>query len=142
MSRRGKIVATLTLLACFFAALPAIPDDSRTKPGDDFRSRESFILGNLEFALLHEIAHILIAEFDIPVLGPEEQAADYIAITMLIRADGFDIERADRARAFLVSTAEAFEMAWEIGKARKVELPFWDAHGLGIQRFYQIVCLI
>ena len=40
-------------------------------------STTSFVLGNFEFVLLHELAHVVIGELKVPVLGPEEDAADY-----------------------------------------------------------------
>jgi hypothetical protein len=47
--------------------------------------RVTFVLGNVEFALLHELAHLVIGELDLPILGPEEQAADYLATMTLLR---------------------------------------------------------
>src|SRR5881392_518816 len=38
--------------------------------------RVEFVIGNTQFALLHEIGHVLIADFKLPVLGREEDAAD------------------------------------------------------------------
>jgi hypothetical protein len=140
-ARRISLIAcgcALSLCLCATAAIAAT--DSATD--EAFRSNENFVLGNLEFVLLHEMAHRIIEDFDVPVLGPQEPAADYLAAVALLRVDRFNVERSDRARAFLVSTAEAFEMSWEAGQRTRAEIPYWSAHALGIQRFYQITCLI
>jgi hypothetical protein len=38
--------------------------------------RVEFVVGNTLVLLLHEIGHVLISEFQLPVLGREEDAAD------------------------------------------------------------------
>ena len=35
-----------------------------------------FVLGNSVFVLLHEFGHVVIRDFNIPILGLEETAAD------------------------------------------------------------------
>ena len=101
-----------------------------------------FVQGNIEFILLHELAHVVINDFDIPIIGAEENAADYIATIVLIRADRFDPERADRARLFLSAVAHGFATEWDVKRPVINELPFWDSHALGMQRFFQIGCLL
>ena len=102
----------------------------------------SFVLGNIEFLLLHEIGHFLIAEKSIPVIGPEENAADYIATLALIREEPLDPTQQDRALKFLVSAADAFAIAWQAGNAAGAEVPYWESHALSIQRYYQVACLL
>jgi hypothetical protein len=101
-----------------------------------------FVLGNVEFVLLHELAHALINDLDIPVIGSEETAADYIAATVLLRADQFDPTRAERAREFLLSTANGLATSWEVDLATGREIQYWGVHALTIQRYYNIVCLL
>lgn len=101
-----------------------------------------FVQGNIEFILLHELAHVVISDFDIPIIGAEENAADYIATIVLIRADQFSPERADRARLFVAAVANGFATEWDIRRPLINELPFWDSHALGMQRFFQIGCLL
>src|SRR5437016_4265168 len=38
-----------------------------------------FVTGNMLFVLLHELAHATVGEFHLPVLGRQEDAADYFA---------------------------------------------------------------
>jgi len=101
-----------------------------------------FVMGNVEYILLHEIAHLLIRDLDVPVIGPEEGAADYIATAVLIRAELFDRERAERARQFLLATANGLATSWEYSAQSGDEVRYWDSHALTIQRFYQIICLV
>lgn len=102
----------------------------------------AFVLGNVEYLLVHEIAHFLISEKSIPIIGPEENAADYIATLALIREEPLDPAQQDRALKFLVAAAEAFAESWRTGAALGAEVPYWDAHALSIQRYYQVVCLL
>src|SRR5690606_117958 len=43
---------------------------------------EEFVVANAQFVLMHELAHLVIDEKSVPILGPEESAADYIAAMM------------------------------------------------------------
>src|SRR5579864_1602839 len=45
----------------------------------------NFIVGNMLFVLNHEIGHVIISDFRIPVLGQEEDAADDFAIVTSLR---------------------------------------------------------
>ena len=54
---------------------------------------ETFIVGNVTFALLHEFGHAIIRDFDVPLLGLEEESADTIAAVALIRLDAQHPER-------------------------------------------------
>jgi len=101
-----------------------------------------FVAGNVEYLLVHELAHVVITEKDIPVIGPREYAADYLATLALIREEPLDAEQADRAQKFLLATAAAFAEAWRSGAASGAEMPYYGAHALSIQRYYQIVCLL
>jgi hypothetical protein len=101
-----------------------------------------FVLGNVEFSLVHELAHLLIAEKDVPIIGSEESAADYIAILALIREDPIDPTQRDRALKSLVAAADAFAIAWQTGVATGADAPYWESHALSIQRYYQVACLL
>jgi hypothetical protein len=102
----------------------------------------AFVVGNVEFLLLHEIAHFLIGEKELPIIGPEENAADYIATLALLREESLDPARESRGREFLLSAADAFAAAWRTGQTLGADVPYWSAHALSIQRYYQIACLL
>jgi hypothetical protein len=106
------------------------------------RDRIAFVIGNIEFLLLHEIAHFLIEEKNLPIIGPEEHAADYIATLALIREEPLDAAQTDRGLRFLLAAADAFAASWRAGIARGADVPYWGHHALSIQRHYQIACLL
>lgn len=101
-----------------------------------------FVLGNFEFLLLHELAHVVIGELKVPVLGPEEDAADFLAATALLNATRGDPVGYQRANNRLLAAAEGLKLSWVAGTARGSELPYWNSHSLNIQRFYSIACLL
>lgn len=105
-------------------------------------STTNFVLGNFEFILLHELAHVVIGELKVPVLGPEEDAADYLAATALLNNTRNDPVSYRRANTWLLAAAEGLKLSWVTGAARSAELPYWNNHSLNIQRFYSIACLL
>ena len=129
----GLLIAGAMLLAgpAPLARAQELPDRTAT-----------FILGNVQFLLVHEFAHLLIGELDVPILGPEENAADYLAATGLIRAERRDPARNARYRDYLLAAADAQRMSWEKGTKLGAPVPYWDNHALNIQRFFQIACLL
>lgn len=126
------VLAALLVLGPAFAAPAAAGEGGRTL----------FVAGNIEFLLIHELGHLVISEFGVPVFGPEEVAADYIAVAALLRQKQAGGERGDRARGYLFAAAEALNASWERGQDAGADVPYWGAHALNIQRFYQIGCLV
>lgn len=114
--------------------------EARARAYDE--GRVEFVIGNIEFVLVHELAHVLIEDLDLPVIGAEESAADYIATAALLRADQFDPERVQRAQDFLLATANGLATQWNVGLRTGKEIQFWDSHLLTIQRFYDLICLV
>jgi hypothetical protein len=124
------------------SALPAQNTYQQTRAMSWPDGEMAFVVGNIEYLLVHEIAHLLIAEKNIPIIGPVENAADYIATLALIREEPLDPAQRDRAEGFLRAAAGAFSASWQTGRALDAEVPYWGAHALSIQRYYQIVCLL
>jgi len=135
-------VAKLVLLVATVWPVPGFTQQKATDDAAEIDPATIFVLGNLEYVLLHELAHVLIGDLDIPIIGPEENAADYIATATLIRADQFDLVRAERAREFLLATANGLATSWEFTIGSGQEIQYWDSHSLTIQRFYQMICLM
>ena len=142
----ARTVAALlfaTLLAC--AAVRAAAAD--TPRGADRLEQidpatVNFVLGNVQFVLLHELAHLVIHEKDVPIIGPEETAADYIATTVLILGERLDDDAKERAIRSLLAAAEAFSLSWQMGSELGTQVRYWGAHALSIQRYHQIICLL
>jgi Putative metallopeptidase len=98
--------------------------------------RLNFVVGNTLVLLLHEVGHVLVAEFALPVLGREEDAADtYAALTMLRVGTSFTVQSlADAAKGWFFDARRD----QEIGGAPL----YYDEHNVSAQRAYQIVCLM
>jgi hypothetical protein len=119
---------------------PAAP--APTQAPRDEREILAFVDGNVEFLLLHEIAHLLITEKRFPIVGPTENAADYIATWALLNEEPFDPTQRDRPLRFLLSAASAFALAWRSALDAGADMPYWGDHSLSIQRYYQVACLV
>jgi hypothetical protein len=95
-----------------------------------------FVGGNTLFVLAHELAHALISEMDLYVLGREEDAADAFAVTRML-----DIGTEVSVNV-LVQAATGWFLSDKRNQARGMELTFYGEHGLDRQRAYHIVCLM
>jgi len=129
------------------AGLAASPAGAQQNDADDparlFESTpEQFVVSNAQFVLMHELAHLVIDEKRVPILGPEESAADYIAAMMLIRPRAVPPEGSDALLQVAINTAEGFALAWRRRERIGAELPYWDNHSLTVQRFSTLACLL
>ena len=103
---------------------------------------EEFVVGNAQFVLMHELAHLVIDEKRVPILGPEESAADYIAAMMLIRPRATPPEGPDALLRVAVNTADGFAIEWQRRERLGRGVPYWDTHSLTVQRFSTLACLL
>lgn len=133
-----KRAARACLAACL-AAAPASGQDAVSGPRPD---AAEFVMSNAQFVLLHELAHLVIDEKNVPVLGPEELAADYIAAMMLIRPRRTPPQRAEALLTVAAHTAEGFALAWRQREQLGQAVPYWDTHALTAQRFSTLACLL
>jgi hypothetical protein len=95
-----------------------------------------FVIGNMLFAMAHEMGHVAMGEMDIPVLGREEDAADSFAILNALTL-GHDF-----AHRVLVAAAKGWFLSDQLDKKEGSQPTYYDEHGLNLQRAYQIVCLM
>jgi hypothetical protein len=95
-----------------------------------------FVVGNMLFVLLHEMAHVHVTEMGLPVLGREEDAADAFATLALIRMGS------QFSHGVLTQAAKGWFLSAEQDERQGHRLAFYDEHGLDRQRAYQIVCLM
>lgn len=95
-----------------------------------------FAANNSLFVLYHEVAHLLVDQLNLPVLGREEDAADNMATWTLLSKHTREAEQAlaDAAKGWILSG-----VAYDSGG---VESDYAAAHTLDKQRAYQIVCLM
>jgi hypothetical protein len=96
-----------------------------------------FAFNNSLFVLYHEIGHLFVGEFELPVLGKEEDAADSLASVMLLA------QETDESSQALVDAADGWYLTEFSSEAETYEsADFYDEHSLSIQRAYQTVCLM
>ena len=102
-----------------------------------------FILGNSVFVLLHEFGHVLIRDFDVPILGLEENAADTLAAVALIQADEFQSDRQPRFGEYLAMAILGNLLIWQTGiEKSSTEILFWAQHEVSVRRATRLVCLL
>jgi hypothetical protein len=101
------------------------------------QERVAFVVGNLLFVLGHELGHAVIAEFDLPVLGREEDTADVYAISKALT-----IVNNELSHRALMRASTAWFMSARRAR-RDGEAPaYHEQHGLDEQRAYHIICLM
>ena len=120
------------------AAVRMLASEPRFKGATEQERREriEFVAGNVLFALVHEVGHMLIAEMGLPVLGREEDAADAFAtITGLKMGDAFSTR-------VLIASARGWFLSDKRNQKENIQMVYYDEHGLDRQRAYNIVCLM
>jgi hypothetical protein len=100
------------------------------------RDRVEFVAGNVIFATLHEVGHMLISQLALPVLGREEDAADAFATLIFLRVGSAFSDR------LLNQAARGWFLSERRDLTRRARLDFSDEHALDRQRAYNIVCLM
>jgi hypothetical protein len=95
-----------------------------------------FVTSNVVGTLYHELGHALIDQLQLPVLGREEDAADTLA-SLLID----DVWTEDSATNMITDSANAYLLYDAENQDQGNETPYWDVHGLDLQRYYNLICL-
>lgn len=94
-------------------------------------SEKQFLNATL-FTLIHEVGHALIDQLKLPTTGREEDAVDQFATLTLLSLEDQDA----LLSGLLQFTFEATQ------ETRSQDFGFADAHALGAQRLYNLVCLL
>lgn len=90
-------------------------------------------IGDVYFhTLVHEVGHVLFAQYDLPLLAREEDAADALASVLLL-------EYAENGADVVLNAAEMFGLESEDIEGFD-ESDFWSEHSLDIQRYYASIC--
>jgi hypothetical protein len=98
--------------------------------------RSDAILGATLDTILHEVGHAIFDILQIPVLGREEDAADFFSIYLLLQFPPEDAKRLIEGVAFTMGSE-----AREDFSDPPARLKFAGPHGLNAQRHYNVVCL-
>lgn len=137
--RIGACITVLLVLLPGPKLFPAGKD--APPPADDAEAQ--FVIGNTLWTLVHEMGHALIAELDVPLLGKEEDAADSIATIALLHGGAdYGIPNQINQIEFILATAEAWQLEWELQRISAETEAYSDTHSLDIQRFFNILCLL
>jgi len=88
----------------------------------------------VRFAFLHEVGHALIHNYNLPIAGNEEDAADRCSSYINIE------ELGDNGVKAVLAAADAFHIESKQGGATKRDMA--DEHLLQEQRFYNSLCMI
>ena len=91
------------------------------------------VYAEMAFILLHEVGHHLIHEYDLPVLGKEEDAADKIAAFILLSSSGESVLR--RSLSFFANRQRGV-----LSQVLTGEHDYSASHGLPQQRLANLVC--
>ena len=85
----------------------------------------------MDFFFYHEMGHCLVGEFNLPITGREEDAADDLASVSLAESGG------KYGGEVALAAAQFFELMSRGADVKKLQ--FWDEHSLDAQRFYNIL---
>jgi hypothetical protein len=101
-----------------------------------------FVVGNLLFVLGHEAGHAVIREMGVPVVGREEDAADFFSTLMsLMCEEGFgDRVLANAALGWFLSDRR--DRRDHGRRDQGAEANYYGEHGMDLQRAYNVVCLM
>jgi hypothetical protein len=102
-----------------------------------------FVVGNLLFVLGHEAGHAVIREMGVPVVGREEDAADFFSTLMALTCEeGFgDRVLANAALGWFLSDRR--DRRDQRGRRdQDAEANYYGEHGMDLQRAYNVVCLM
>ncbi|WP_392340598.1 DUF4344 domain-containing metallopeptidase [Moritella marina] len=112
----------------FKAAHDARDDNAKTAPV----ALDQTVMDVVIHTLFHELAHALIANHELPIVGKEEDAADNLAVVLAIEyfENGAEIA-ISAAKLFYLEDNEITEFE---------EADFWDEHSLDLQRYYATLC--
>jgi hypothetical protein len=136
------------LVAAVLAAGPAVAqsevaDETTGAPAELDPETRAFIIGNAIFVVFHEFGHVLIRDFDVPILGLEENSADTLAAITLILADRAEPEREPRLSEFLAMSALGNILLWQTGLEKSnEEVLYWATHDVSIRRAARTLCLL
>jgi hypothetical protein len=98
--------------------------------------RADAIVGSVLDTILHEAGHGVIEMLDIPVLGREEDAADFFSVYLMLQFPPADAKRLIEGVAFTMGSEGRKDLE------TKMRPPmFAGPHGMNAQRHFNVLCL-
>lgn len=134
-SIKSAAAAMLALsAACLFQ--PATPVRAAELTAEQVEEGQRFVVNNAIFILFHEAGHMLVSEFNLPVLGREEDAVDALSSVLLLGAEDEDLNTT------IQDAADGWFLLDDAKEDGPQEDDFMGTHGLDRQRAYSIVCMM
>jgi hypothetical protein len=120
------------------AAVASLASDPRFRGLSEAQRRDriEFVVGNVLFALMHEVGHMAISEMGLPVLGREEDASDAFATVFGLKVGSAFSQRV------LTQSARGWFLSDRRNRKDKVQTVYYNEHGLDQQRAYYITCIM
>jgi Putative metallopeptidase len=123
-------VAKTSQIVMCYELLERFRKDFASAGGDTAENATDTALYAATFVFLHELGHALIYDWDLPVLGRSEDAADQFA-TVFFSLGGRD--------STFITWAAALQLFIE--QQNTSQTVAWDEHSSQLQRFYNIACI-
>lgn len=134
-SIKSAAAAVLALsAACLFQ--PSTPVRAAELTAEQVEEGQRFVVNNAIFILFHEAGHMLVSEFNLPVLGREEDAVDALSSVLLLGAEDEDLNTT------IQDAADGWFLLDDAKEDGPQEDDFMGTHGLDRQRAYSIVCMM
>jgi hypothetical protein len=99
-------------------------------------ARADAMVGAIIDTVLHEVGHALFDMLEIPVLGREEDAADFFSAYMLLQFAPDDADRLIQGVVFMLAS----EGRSELEEPLRLKV-LSKEHGLPVQRYYNWLCM-
>lgn len=119
--------------AALIALLPSMAP-AFEMPQDEAAAR--FVTSNVVGTFYHELGHALIDVMQLPVLGREEDAADTLSGLLIDQ-----VWQEESANAMIEDSANAYILYDAENNIAPEDQPYWDEHGLDLQRYYNLICI-
>ncbi len=127
--------STRSVVICY-ELVKMIKDFAMENYRDDITMSSEAIASVLTYVFLHEAGHMMIHVFNLPVLGKEEDSADFISLIILIEGG----KKYESIKDFPLYIADWYQYMQEL--RTNEGLAFWDTHSLDEQRKYNTLCLL
>lgn len=112
------------------------PITSPTTNGFSRDPVERFVESNVLETLYHELGHALIDTLHLPIFGPEEHAADFLAAILIHR-----VHDETTSRQMVLDVAASYEADYQGDRATYQRAYYADEHANPMQRYYNLACL-
>jgi len=108
---------------------------------DAMEEAQQYVWANLRFIASHETGHALIHLLDLPVTGRQEDAVDQFATTLMQYIGEEGASRRNAAESLRMAAHWFLTRAGEEVEGLSLDT-YADTHSLGLQRYFNLQCLL